>query len=504
MTTETITEQAASGRDEHLEEAGRQFYALMESLSVTGHTLTDLLLASDFVGYEAIGGRYNDMRDLRPVERTKVVRTSRIYRRRNPLVDRAIGIWTDMCFSSPWSYTASDTSFQTLIDGVMADRKNRRTFSWEASRRLSSTLLVDGEVPFVFFVGDGVVRARTMDTLEFLDPVCNPEDREEVWYWPRQWVGSDGRRHLWLYRDWDYVDESGKPRNDPLPEADRQRLQGQGTGDDVDLSPREGEYATLLTYNTEGQRGYPLMASGLDWVRAHQEFLRDRSALTAERAKYATKVSVDGTRAQVAAIRSTLERPDPTQPSDGMRPPRGGAWVANRSVDMELVQAVNDGQSARQDERSLRMMATMPSGIPPHLYGDVGEGNLATASATEKPLKDMLGSYQGTWMEFRQDLFDHVAMWMGYSGDTSVDIDAPKILGQSMLELAQVIGAVAGTFPAIKRSEELLSYVLTEIGINNVDDVVAIIAPFLEPDLDAEQQVEQAMEALREARRGAA
>lgn len=499
MTTETLQETPPA--DQRLMEAGRQFQAMMEALAVTGHTLTDLILASDTVGYETAGGRYTDMRDLQPVERTKQVRMSRIYRRRNPLVDRAVGLWTEMCFSAPWSYQANDEAFQDVIEGVRGDPKNRRTYSWSSQRRLSNALLVDGEVAFLYFVGSGRVRVRAIDPLEFLDPITNPEDRDEVWYWPRQWVGSDGKRHLWLYRDWDFVDDGGRPRNDAIPQAALQRLEALGSGGDIDLKPREGEWATLLAINTEGQRGYPLMASGLDWVRAHQEFLRDRAALTAERAKYATKVSVDGPASKVQAVASSLARPDVGSPEDGLRPPRAGTWVANRGMDMDLVQAVNDGQSARQDERALRMMATMPSGIPPHLFGDVGEGNLATASATEGPLRDMLTSYQGVWSEHLQDEFDHFARWLGYGGETAVDIDSPEILGRSLIDLAQVLASVAGVFPAVRRSEELLAMVLTEMGINNVDDVVAVLAPFMEPeDPAAADAVDQALEALREAR----
>lgn len=499
MTTESITEQAVTSAEGRLQEAGSRFLTFMEALP-PGVTLTDLLLASDFVGYERVGGRYNSMRDLRPNERTYEVRRSRIYRRRNPLADRAIGLWTEACYETPWTYTATDKSFQPLIDGLTSAKANKRVFSWSARKRLSNALLTDGELPFVFFVGNDSVKVRTRDPLEFLDPVTNPDDQDEIWYWPRQWYGSDGVRHLWLYRDWDFVDDDGRPRTEPIPQADRQRLSAFVGLGDVELRPRDNEYACVLAINSEGLRGYPLMTSGLDWLKRHQDFLIDRASLTAERAKYATKVSVDGTQKHVDAIRSTLERPDPADIRDGLRPPAAQTWVANRGVDMELVQAVADGQSAREDERALRMMATMPSGVPPHLMGDVGEGNLATAAATEKPLRSMLKSYQGLLMEHDQEILSHVGQWLRYTGDTSADIDAPDILGQSLLELAQLVSSVAGTFPAVKRSEEVLSYLLTEMGLNNVDDIIDEIRDYLQDDVDAQEVVGKAIEALREAR----
>ncbi|MCK9495190.1 MAG: hypothetical protein M0R75_06805, partial [Dehalococcoidia bacterium] len=301
---------------------------------------------------------------------------------------------------------------------------------------------------------------------------------------------------------WNAVSDDGTPINQPVPEADRQRLQVSGAMAEVELTARPNEYVGMLAIKKSGLRGYPLMTSGFRYVKLHDDFMQDRAALTAERAKWAMKVTVNGGASAVQSVKSAIERPDVLTPRDGFRPPAAQTWVANPAGGTpEPVQAVNDGQSARQDERSLRMMATMPSGIPPHLMGDAGEANLASATATEKPLRAMLESYQGLWMEYRQEEFEHVAAWLGFTGDTSVDIDAPAILGQSLLELSQIVASIAGTFPAVKRSEEMLGFLLTELGINNVDDVIDTLRPYLEDDLEAEEQsaLKQAEEALREA-----
>lgn len=498
MTTDAVeATQAEPTRDERLEEAGRTFLGLMEGLAGTGITLTDLLLGADMVGYERAGEHNNDFRDLMPLERTLAVRRSRAYFQKNPLVDRAVTFWTDTAFAEPWSFTAMDPNFQDAIDSLLTARHNRRVFNREGFKRLSNRMLVDGEVPFVFYTRDpGRIHVRALDPLEFIDPVTNPEDKDEIWYWPRVWADQEGRVHLWLYRDWNFTTDDGSPRTEPVPASIATALRARGA-QDTSLEPRPDEWLAFPNINTLGVRGQPLFASALDWVKAHQDFMRDRSTLTAARARYASKVSVDGSAAKVAALASSLAVQE--APRDGTRPLAGQAWVQNSGVDMNPVQAVNDGQSARQDERSLRMMATLPSGVPPHLMGDVGEGNLATAAATEKPLRDMLTSYQGVWMDFVEELFDHLARWTGYSGDASVDVDAPEILGQSLIELAQALSSAAGVFPVLRQSPDLLKRVLTELGINNVEDVVADLEVLMD-DGDVEAAVRQAQEALREVR----
>ncbi|MCK9495244.1 MAG: hypothetical protein M0R75_07075, partial [Dehalococcoidia bacterium] len=240
-TTEQVQEQAEPTHEQRMAEAGAQFTALLEALPA-GVTFSDLILASDLIGYERVGGRYNEQRDLRPVERTLNLRKSRIYTRWNPLVDRAVGLWTEMAFEEPWTFTAKDPAFQKVIDEFQTFKRNRSVLSWIAAQGLSRDLLTDGEIPFVYFVGDDGVQVRAMDPIEFLDPVTNPNDKAEVWYWPRSWVGSDGKRHLWLYRDWNAVSDDGTPINQPVPEADRQRLQVSGAMAEVELTARPNEY----------------------------------------------------------------------------------------------------------------------------------------------------------------------------------------------------------------------------------------------------------------------
>lgn len=499
MTTEApVAEATAPTRDERLEEAGRTFLSILEGLTSTGHTFSDLLLASDMVGYERAGEHNLDLRDLTPLERTATVRRSRVYFQRNPLVDRAITFWTDTAFSKPWTYTAFDEGFQAIVDGLMRANYNRRIFNREGMKRLSNRMLVDGEVPFVFYVADpSRIHVRAMDPLEFLDPITNPEDKDETWYWPRLWADQAGTQHLWLYRDWNFTDEAGNPRTEPIPESVATALRSRGATV-ADLQPREGEYVAIPNINTLGVRGQPLFASALDWVRAHTQFMRDRSSLTAARAQYASTIKVKGGQSAVEGIAQSIARVQ--NPSDGTKPLAGQAWLQNDGVNRDLVTPPSDGQSARQDERALRMMATLPSGVPPHLMGDVGEGNLATAAATEKPLRDMLTSYQGVWMDFYEELFDHLARWSDWSGDSAVDVDAPEILPQSLIELAQALSAAATVFPALKQSPDLLKKVLTELGLNNVDQVVDELEGLL--GIDGDEGAEQVMEALRVIARG--
>lgn len=529
MTTEVIEERDA--REAALLEAGQQMVELGEALSAQGWTLGDVFLALDTDGYRRLGDAYGGGLDMPPPAREALIRRSRLYWQQEPTGSRPLKLWTEFAFGLPWTFTAQDAALQRIVDATLDAKANRRVFSRQGWQLSSTKLLVDGERWFAFFTGGTGVRVRTFEPLEIVHVISNPEDRDEPWYYVRRWVDAERKVHVWVYRDWDFVEERpdgsldySRPRSDPHPwlRTGDSPIAGTLVGaHDVQLDPQPDVALVALVINTIGERGYPLLTASLDWIREHREFMRDRSSLNKAAAQYALKVAVKGGEKHVEAIKTGVEASNPTT-SPATRGPRAGTWVQNAGVDLDSGPERSDGASASHDGRGLRLMALAATGVPEHIWGDVSTGNLATATALEPVLKRQWEAYQGLWMDFALEMIEHLAGWAGYAGDLTVDIDAPPIYERETAEFAQLLGAAVSAYPALRQSTELLSLVLVEMGLNNVDDVVSELEPLLqdqEPEpppgappaatgrrgaIQRARNLQNALEAIREARRAGA
>lgn len=493
---------ATEARELRIREAGEQFLALTESLGSDDLSLTDLLLAMDMRGWVAAGEAFGSHRDLTMPERRAYVHRSRVMAARRPLAQLQVGVYTTYCFETPWTVQARDPALQEVIDATFMAAANRRTYSLKGMQRSSNNLLIDGERFYLYFPDEaaGYTRVRHLDPLQIVAVLTNPEDDDEPWYYLRAWAGADGKQRAMVYRDWNFVDEDGQPRSDPHPWlSDSARLQGWGIPVGSNLVPEDGVWATYLAINDQGMRGMPLLAASLDWIEAHEGFVRDRSTINGARAKIAAKVTVPGGQKNVDAVRAAFTASGAPGNADA---PAGQTAVFGKGMEYDMPTPPSDGGSAANDHRAIRLLALGASRTPEHLTGDLQTGNLATAQAASRPLEKMLSSYQGMWMDHRRDEVAHLALWHGFEGDLTVDIDGPAIVERSVLELLQGLQSAATVFPAIGQSSEVLALVLTELGLNNVEDVVAAIEPLLgeEPEPAAVKEALRVMEEARRAR----
>lgn len=456
-------------------------------LTESGYTLHDLMMQLDNAGFERVGASQVSALDMQLPQREALVTRSRLYHQFEPLVDRPVALWTEYAFGRGWEITAGEdnTEIQTVIDALFNARHNRRQFSrfgWQVN---SNALLVDGERWFGYFLQDSEIRVRTFDPLEIKDVLSNPDDRDEIWYYRRTYVDYEGKTRTVFYRDWDYDGTELHPV--------MERREGVGWGE-VDWEPQQNVYVSYLKINTLGTRGYPMMTSSLDWVREHREFMRDRVALSHARSQFAFKAKVKGGANQVNAIRSSFDAVDPTIPQQ-----RAGMLIENEGLDIQQVTMDKDGASAVNDARMLRLMGALSSGVPDFLLGDTGNSNLATATATERPLETMFTSYQDTWVEYVRDMVFHAARWLGYSGDTTVVVDTPSILARNPAETARAIADLVRALPQIGAAPQVVQMLLTDLEVEDVEGAMDVITPLLGMPEVTDEDVNETVEAVREA-----
>jgi len=123
---------------------------------------------------------------------------------------------------------------------------------------------------------------------------------------------------------------------------------------------------------------------------------------------------------------------------------------------------------------------------------------IAGNTAMELPLLKTLEAYQGLWADVWQDIFEFVMTFGGIKPDDQfVDIDLPEILATNNQAMIDSIVKAADKFPEIVYSDEVQKYMLTLLGLNNVDEVYKNIKS---QSATASKEVREAFKTMRDSK----
>lgn len=416
----------------------------------------------------------------------------------HPLIQRAVNITTYYTWGQGVEFDADPTLMDNVITPMITDHKNQAELYGHQARLLTDVdQIVDGNTFFALFKTNPV-SVRSIPTNEIRRIHTNPEDRNEVWFYRREWTAEEfdvntGRykngHHVCLYPDIDYV-----PANKP------ETLGGLPVKWDAPvIHQRIGGLKQM-------QFGVPGTYAALDWARAYKKFLEDWHTIVSSLARFAWKVSTKGTK--VAGIQRKMNArsrgPELTD-DDGERPPGAGlAWVAGQGDELTPIPKTGAHTSA-EDARPSRLMVGAAMDLPDTiLSGDADVGNLATAKTLDRPTELAMRSRQGMWQDWHQRVFAFAiatAEEQGRLGNVPEDkrgikVTFPPILEhdteatvKALVSAATLDGKTeAGLIPR----EELARQLMSAVG---VEDVAAAIADL---NLDQQANVADAVERLRE------
>jgi hypothetical protein len=243
-------------------------------------TRADLELALDDQGWESFLGANQELTiEQTAVQRRRAVTTSRRYWQRDPLAKQSVRLWTDYAFGNGMTYKA-DGDAQKKLDSFCKHRLNKHIMRASGQQRSSRKLLVDGEVFFAIFTGDGDQKfIRYIDPLQMTDLITDPDDDERVLAYRRK-TSND---KLLYYRDWRNDEEA-----DTLAEAQKDP-ETKGA-----IKLEEDVVVYHAPFDNIGKRGNGLLVPAIDWSREHRRFMESRVALTQALAKYAFKITAKG------------------------------------------------------------------------------------------------------------------------------------------------------------------------------------------------------------------
>lgn len=465
-----------TGLQQAVEAYGRELAVHRANEGLLRESMADLQMQLDESGYTQMGkGDGLTRPDL-----IAMAKKARMFYLRNPLARRAVYTQTAYVFGQGVEFSAADENAQDDVDAIIGDRGNRRAvFGHQALMEMETALQLDGNVFLAVFTGtDGSAQVRTLPHDQVTGVLCNPEDASEPWYYLREWT------------------ENSKQYRLAYPELAVDAAKTiEAEGKTWEVAPARILHVRVNA-TADMAFGASELASAMPWARSYTEFLEDWATIVKSLSRYAWKVQAAGGQAGVDALTAKLgSNLTSSTMMDTNLPPAVGSMLVTSGVDIEPMPKGGATVSV-DDGRRLLLMVSAATGIFEHYMGDPSTGNLATATAMERPMELQFRDRQQLWADTLGEL-------LSWCVGSDVTVNFPPVLEKDTAAVVDAIvkattlgnGTPAGTISLPLATK----MVLTALDEPDPDGIVAGLFgdDWRERSWDDMSAVTDYMEALR-------
>lgn len=376
------------------------------NLMLLEERLAELELAIEDTGWLKLS--YESEREFSSDGLTRLIQFARYMYLKNPLINHAVEVTADYVWSQGCTVLCEDEVINEVIQKHMNDFRNQRVFYGQQARIGNEKQTeVEGNVFFALFTNraNGWVRVRTVPTEQIIkgDIICNPEDREDVWFYKRVWAQREFNKdrgtfesisHVEYYPDWKY-----------RPQVRQIRIDDKPVNWDAPI------YHVKVGGLPGMRYGVPELYAALDWAKAVTEDLQDYATVKRALTRFAWNMKVPGGTKGVANARSRLASTLSIQNNAGETnppPATGSTFIRDAAVDLQPMK-VAGSQPSPDEGRRLWLMVSSGVGIPETiLSGDADVGNLATAKTLDRPTELKMRNRQEMWGTITKDILGYV------------------------------------------------------------------------------------------------
>jgi hypothetical protein len=336
----------------------------------------------------------------------QITRLARIMRLKNPVIKRGVKLQRLYVWAQGASISAADPEINGVIQSFLDDERNRAALTSHQARGESETnLQTDGNLFFRFHINElnGRVRISRVEPQEIDDIICNPEDKDEPWFYRRVWTQTnlDGGavQHTVYYPDWQFKPVSLVGFTEKLAALG-------GLNGRIDWSTPVMHTAV----NRLGRFGICEFYDANDWAVAYKNFLEQLASVWQALARWAAKLTTKGGKRGVAAAKTKLNT-TLTGGGDETNPPpvTGSTFIASEGVDLQPFRTAGATMSA-EDGRRLFLMAAMSFGFPETFFGDASVGSLATAKSLDRPTELQIMDRQALHRDYNLDILRGIVL----------------------------------------------------------------------------------------------
>lgn len=500
---------------EHLSE---QLRSEQEQNLILTEAMVDLEMALEDTGWRKLSNGVRDefsengRRLIREMCRTMVVS--------NPLMKRAVNVRIGYIWGQGVEVAArAGADAPQDVDEIVQmfwDDNTRSLTGSQAQEELERALGTDGEVFLALFTNPlvGRVQVRSTPTDEIVDIITNPEDRDEPWFYVREYVTQ--------------VLEQGYATGNTRTRAETKRVAHPALGfvpaaRIKTLNGAEVRWDAPILHvpvnRLDGwKHGIPDVYASIAWARMYKEFLVDWALLAKSLSKFAWRATGSNkTRAQRAAEK--IRENQTTTVGSLPVPPVGQVAVSDAGTTLEAIPKTG-AQVDADSGKPLAAMAAAGVGLPVTiLLADPGQtGARAVAETLDLPtiLEMTMRRSLWTWVieQVTQYAIDQAVLaprgtlsgsvaidaWgrkvVTLTGETdrTVEIDWPPLIDVDPVELIKAIVEADGTgkMPPLTTVRLLLR----ALGVKNPDEVIAEITDadgnFVDPTVTAGQAAVEA------------
>lgn len=386
-----------------------------ESNLLLAEQLTELQASLVEPGWESITGQYGTSEFNRDGLK-RIAALCRLTAVANPLVKRGVSLRVSYVWGQGVQIGArakgddqGEQDVNAVVQGFLDDPSNRTSWTGSQAREEKErALATDGNICAALFTSPltGRVQVRTLPWEEITDVICNPEDRDEPWFYRREWTArnldpmtgqTSQDRQVVYYPALDIA--SGIPTGPGRKLRARPKTISDAVTEQAPIQ-WDAPVVHVKVNALDGWKfGIPDVYAVLPWSRAYKEFLEDWAKLVKSLSRFAWRLTTKGSR--VGGIAAKLRAANPGQAGD----------VAASDPNVQLEAIPKSGATIDSESgRPLAAMVAAGLGVPvTMLLGDPGTtGARATAETLDRPTELEMGGRRELWMEVEQRILRYV------------------------------------------------------------------------------------------------
>ncbi|GAB2762458.1 hypothetical protein [Nocardioides pakistanensis] len=368
---------------------------------VLEESLADLELAAEDRGWQRLSADLD--RDFSRAGLQRIATNCRIMAIASPMVKRALNLRIGYIWGQGVTLTGRDEDVNEVVQAWWDDESNQAALtSSQAQEELERALGTDGNVFLACFTAPrtGRVQVRSTPFDEIQDIISNPEDRDDPWFYVRQYTttvvepGYSGQTRTRT--------ETRRVLHPDLRYRPRMRPRS------INGIPVQWD-APILHVSVNRLDGWKFgigdAYAALPWARAYDGFLTDWAKLVKALSRFAWRLTGDKSsraRKAASAVRAA-------QPVDGAAAPVGGVAAGGPGVHLEAIPksgATIDSESGKP----LASLVAAGMGVPvTMLLADPGQtGARAVAETLDDPLILEMGMRRQLWASVLRRLTSYV------------------------------------------------------------------------------------------------
>jgi hypothetical protein len=443
----------------------------------------------------------------------QITAVCRIMAIKNPLIKRGLSLRQSYIWGQGVEITARDPKINDVIQRFLDD--NVSTFSGAQARtELDRAVHTDGNLFLSLFTQPlaGRVRVRSIPWDEITKTITNPEDKQEIWYYRREWWSEtvDPRsggivtsRKSRYYPALGYTPRI-RPRTLNYPIY--------GDSGDVAVQWDAPVYHLKVNGHLHWEWGVPDVYAAVDWALAYKDFLTDWATLVRSLSRFAWRLTAPGSKQ--AQARAKLSMAPGIDPVTGEFKHSGATALQSPGQTLEAIPksgATIDSESGRPLAAMVAAALDLPVTM---LLGDPGvTGARATAETLDTPTERAMDARREVWGDainailqyviaesvkapegilrgkVTRDEYDQEKITLWGKRDVTIDISWPDLDEVDVEKIVKSIVEADGTghIPPLVIARLLLE----ALGVSDVDQILEKLTgpdgEFLSPTIDVGQ-----------------